>query len=395
MNKITLLVLGASLYQLDTILAAKQLGYRVITTDNLPNNPGHQLADKAYSVDITDLEGILDLARKERIDGVIAACTDIGVPTAAYIANRCQLQGPSWPDCQQLINKSSFRKLLKRKKLLFPDYFIIDESTLYPSLPKGKWIIKPDSSSGSKGVFILSSQSDLEQYLPECFKFSPSKKCIIEQFIEGQQGTCEGILKDGVIISHLITDRLIVAPPYVVTQGHKTPSQFPPKIKKELIDSLENIFNELNITDSPFDCDFIANSDGVYLLEASPRMGGNGISHLVNIALGFDFVKYNVQQAVRQNSSPLPIPPTNIASAVILFGVTQAGRLCYRKEGVDWALSQDWIKYITLDYSEGSLVNPFCNGRERIGEAFIVAKNISELDQRIQQLTDQIAIKSE
>lgn len=397
MNKITLLVLGASLYQLNTILAAKQLGYRVITTDNLPDNPGHQLADKAYNVDITDLEGVLDIARKELIDGVIAACTDVGVPTAAYIANQCQLQGPTWPDCLQLINKSSFRNLLKKQKLLCPDYFIIGDSALSlpPSLPKGKWIIKPECSSGSKGVFILTSQADLRHYLSESFKFSPSNKCIIERFIEGQQGTCEGILKDGVIISHLITDRITAKPPYVVTQGHITPSQFSLQTQKELIGILENIFNDLGISNSPFDCDFIANSEGIYLLEVSPRMGGNGISRLVDITLGFDFVKYNVQQAVGQETIPIPVPRTTIASAVILFGVTQAGCLDYSKEGVDWASSQNWVNYIKIDYSKGSQVNPFCNGRERIGEALIVAKNLSELEQRIQQLIDQIAIKAE
>ena len=50
----TILVLAASRYQLPTITSAKRLGYRVITTDNLPENPGHALADVNYLVDTLD-----------------------------------------------------------------------------------------------------------------------------------------------------------------------------------------------------------------------------------------------------------------------------------------------------------------------------------------------------
>jgi hypothetical protein len=35
----TLLVLAASMYQIPAIETAKRLGYRVITTDNVPDNP--------------------------------------------------------------------------------------------------------------------------------------------------------------------------------------------------------------------------------------------------------------------------------------------------------------------------------------------------------------------
>ena len=86
MSRPALLVLAASTYQLRTIRTAKRLGYRVVTTDNVPTNPGHALADQAYSTDTTDLEGVLAIARRERLDGVIAPCTDVAVPTAAVFA---------------------------------------------------------------------------------------------------------------------------------------------------------------------------------------------------------------------------------------------------------------------------------------------------------------------
>ena len=84
----TLLVLAASTYQVPAIETAKRLGYRVITTDNIPSNPGHSIADASFGEDTTNLDGILALAKSENISGVIAPGTDVAVMTAAYLSEQ-------------------------------------------------------------------------------------------------------------------------------------------------------------------------------------------------------------------------------------------------------------------------------------------------------------------
>src|SRR5213078_2129415 len=119
----TLLVLAASTYQLDAIRKAKELGIRVITTDNVPSNPGHRLADRCYSIDTTDRAGVLDLARRERINGVIAPATDVALETAAYVAAALALPGPSVESAAILVSKWQFRQFLKREGLPCPRFF--------------------------------------------------------------------------------------------------------------------------------------------------------------------------------------------------------------------------------------------------------------------------------
>ncbi len=104
-----MLVLAASHYQLEAIEAARRLGYRVVTTDNRPDNPGHALADRAYGADTRDLDAILALARAEHINGVIAPCTDIAMPVAAAVANQLGLAGPPADSTRLVCDKSSFR----------------------------------------------------------------------------------------------------------------------------------------------------------------------------------------------------------------------------------------------------------------------------------------------
>jgi len=281
--KKSLLILSASLYQVETVKTAKRLGYRVITTDNVPTNPGHAMADKSYNVDTTDMHAILDIACRENIDGVIAPCTDVAVPTASYVAEQLNLNGPSLESANILCDKVAFRNFIKKHKLLTPEYYAIT-SDFKPdkSLFKQKaWIIKPDRSSGSKGVFVLGTEADFYRCLPETLKFSPSGKGILEEFINGFQGTCEGIFEKGELALTFVLDRQIVSLPYVTTCGHHLTTTLSFEMQSRLKSILKEIFRLLNITDGPFDCDFVVVNEEIYILELTPRIGVNSISALL------------------------------------------------------------------------------------------------------------------
>src|SRR5262245_43793251 len=125
MARKTLLVLAASTYQLDAIHAAKRAGYRVLTTDNLPTNPGHTIADRSYAADTTDREAVLAIAWAEHIDGIIAPATDVAVPTAAYVADQLGLPGPPLPAAETLTEKLRFRAFLQESGLPCPATFTV------------------------------------------------------------------------------------------------------------------------------------------------------------------------------------------------------------------------------------------------------------------------------
>ena len=61
----------AGLVHMHCIRQAVEMGYYVITCDNQPNNPGHALAHEHYIVSTIDREGVLDLARRLKVDGIV------------------------------------------------------------------------------------------------------------------------------------------------------------------------------------------------------------------------------------------------------------------------------------------------------------------------------------
>jgi biotin carboxylase len=401
-----LLVLAASVHQLPAIATAKRLGYRVITTDNMPKNPGHALADRAYAIDTTDGEAVLKIAQQESITGILAACTDVAVPTAAYVAEQLGLPGIPLACAKIVTDKLAFRHFLRQHHLPTPEYcaFAAGDSarSILQHLPNTMgvtklpgWIVKPDRSSGSKGIFIGRSEAELADALPQTLAFSPGGRGICETVIEGVQGTCEGILRDGEIVWAMVLDRQTMSPPYTTTCGHRVPSRLPARVQQRLLEMLKRVWHWLGVTDAVFDCDFVvqissSEAEGqIYLLELSPRLGGNSISTLVKTAIGFDLVAYAVQQACGVLS---PLPPTCAPqpTAIVLFGAEMAGTLHYDAAAMAALHQEAWVASLHLRAMPGQVVSPFSNSRYCLGEACIWADSRDALDSAVQHLNQRL-----
>lgn len=386
----TLLVLGASRYQMDAIRTARRLGCRVITTDNTPDNPGHAIADQAYGIDSTDVEAVLDLARSARINGIIAPCTDVAVSTAAYVAEELGLPGPPLAAARTATDKIAFRQFLQQHRLPCPRFYTLPPGTLPPAEmwdASPTWIIKPDRSSGSKGIFMIRSPDELASRLAESRSFSPSGTVVVEEFFEGHQGTVEGVLKDGRIILHFILDRQTAHAPYVTTVGHRLPTLLLQSVQQQIVQHLEQVWSLLGIREGVFDCDFVHSRGQTYLIEITPRLGGNSISQLIRRAAGVDLVEVAVQQACDE-PSVVPSRVTLKPAAVVLLGVWESGILQFDNDRVQTLRSQPWLDSLELDVSSGSPVEPFVNGRHRIGEAYLHADSphaLAELEHRLHQ----------
>ena len=67
-----ILLLGGSAQQIVAIETAKRLGYYTILCDFLEDNPGQYVADTFYLISTTDKEAVLEIAKNEKIDGILA-----------------------------------------------------------------------------------------------------------------------------------------------------------------------------------------------------------------------------------------------------------------------------------------------------------------------------------
>jgi biotin carboxylase len=391
----TLLVLAASLYQIPAIETAKRMGYRVITADNCPGNPGHTLADAAFGIDTTDTERILALARRESVCGVIAPATDVAVVTAAHVSEHLRLPGPPVAAACVLTQKYGFREFLGQYGFCCPSAFPIDDDQVPgEQLFDGRtWIIKPNRSSGAKGVFIVSTHEEFLAHVLESRTFSLDRTAVLEEFVDGTQHTCEGVLEGGRVALALITDRDAAPSPYTATMAHRVPSRLAETARAEAVRIVENAFRRLGVADGPFDCDFVAAREGIVLLEMTPRIGGNSLSTLFKAALEFDLTAYAVSYAC---GDPHPVPERvrPIPMSIEILGVDRSGRLAWNESEARALRRESWVKSLILDLPQGTPVMPFVNGRHRVGEALIAGSDRAELDRYLAEFRARLALEA-
>ena len=164
----TLLHLGGAHSQVPAIRYAVEAGFRVITCDYLPNNPGHELSHEYFNISTTDLDKVWRLADSLGIDGIASYASDPAAPTVGYVAERLGLVGPGFKAASILSHKGLFRQLMKSSGFRTPDFNVFNDEVMavrfLQNSIKSK-IVKPADSSGSKGVFHYDGNGDVTRLI--------------------------------------------------------------------------------------------------------------------------------------------------------------------------------------------------------------------------------------
>ena len=302
-----ILILGGGFQQLPAIRKAHELGLTVLLADYLPDAPGRREADQSFLISTRDKDKILDLARKENLDGILAFASDPAEETAAYVAEKIGLPGGMYAAAGILGNKRKFREFLAMHRIPAPRHFPMDypESDLpYPV------VVKPLDSSGSKGVTILRSYDAgrLLHAYQAAVSCSLSGQAMAEEYIPyGYRHLIGGdvIVRGGNVILYGLMDCIREEGKNLVPCGKIYPCGAGEEVKVRIARIMQTVIHKLSITDAEMNVEFIAGKDGeAYPIEIALRCGGNGIPQLLSDATGIDWIREEVQRTLRCANSP-------------------------------------------------------------------------------------------
>lgn len=306
--KKTILLLGGSAQQIVAIETAKKLGYYTVLCDFLSDNPGQSYADKFYLTSTTDKEAILEVAKKEKIDGILAYASDPAAPTAAYVAEKLGLPGSPYESVEILCNKDKFRKFLEENDFCTPkakSYISTKEAEkdIKAGVFKFPVIVKPVDSSGSKGVSQIDDAEDCIETLEYAMAFSRGKRIIVEEYVVkyGYQIAGDGLSVNGeLVFRYFANDHFN---PKCVNPFVPVSASFPYNMPKEVQDKVHNeiqrLISLLNMGTTTYNFDMRIDKDyNVYLMEIAPRDGGNYIPQVIKYATGVDLIEFSVKAAM-------------------------------------------------------------------------------------------------
>lgn len=347
----TILLLGGSAQQVIAITKSKELGYRTVLCDYLPDNPGKDVADVFYLVSTTDKEAILDIAQKERVDGVVAYASDPAAPTAAYVAEKMGLATNPYSSVEILSHKDLFRRHLINNGFNCPkSYTFLKNDFLSSKLNDFKYplIVKPIDSSGSKGITVVENEDSILNAVGDAFSYSREKRVIIEEYIQKnhkyQIGGDVFVVDGSIVLWGLLNCHRNPKGNQLVPTGKSYPllldDESIDKVKREL----SRLLSSLSITMGAFNIEAILDEQGdVYLIEVGPRNGGNMIPDLLEMITGNDIIVATIQCAMGCKN---------------ILVTNSHRKACYATHNIH-ALQSGLFKSIEFDKDLASHLNPY------------------------------------
>lgn len=299
MKQKKLMLLGGLRYLLPVIKAAHEQGYYVITADYLPNNIAHKYSDEYCNVSIIEKEAVLREAQRLQIDGIMSFACDPGVIAASYVQNRMGLPsfGP-FESVEILQNKDKFRAFLSKNGFNVPraqGFDSVEAALSESSMFSWPVIVKPTDAAGSKGVTRVDKYEDLKLALEYALKHSISGHIIVEEFIDKQgcSSDTDSMSVDGKLVFTSFCAQRFDAEatnPYTPA-AYSWPSTFTKEQEIYLTSEIQRLIDLLGLKTVVYNIETRIGTNGKpYIMELTPRGGGNRLCEMLHYATGVDMI---------------------------------------------------------------------------------------------------------
>lgn len=362
-----LLIVGASVLQIPAIFKAKSKGLRVGVIDLNPNAPGVKLADKFYNVSTNDIEGVLAAARDFMPNGIMTLATDMPMRSVAAVASEFGLPGISPQVALKATDKVAMIECFAEKDVPHPWFYTVNsfmEFTRLLEIVLPPFIIKPNDSSGSRGVVLINNTYEAFDGFNYSMSVSKSGIVLVEEFLSGPEVSVEIFTVNGKSTVLAITDKLTTGAPHFVEMGHSQPSMLSADVQFKIKEVAIKAVEAIGINNSPSHVEIIVTKDGPKLVELGARMGGDCItSHLVPLSTGVDMVNASIELSL--GLEPYIVQSFNRGSAIRY--ITSKEGILYNINGLEKVSNMAGVRHVEILKKQGDTVSSIHGSGDRIG----------------------------
>ena len=305
-----LMILGASELQLPAIRKAKEMGLTTVVADYDPNAVGAPEADVFCCVSTLDHEGVLAVAKRERIDGIMTICSDRPMRVVAKVSRELGLSAISEESALLATNKAHMRLALQENEVPIPQFAVCRSREEYLTAVERMGlplIVKPSDNSGSRGIVYVREADEVMPAYDYSRANSMENVVLVEEFMDGDEVSAEVFAMAGDIQVVQITDKITTGAPHFVEMGHTQPSALSQSTQEEIRRVAVAAVKALGITDGPAHVELKATATGVKIVELGARLGGDFIAtDLVLMSTGVDMVRQAIEFALGNKAEICP-----------------------------------------------------------------------------------------
>lgn len=403
-KKKAVLVFGVGPLQESIIKRAKLMGLYTVGIDPVATATCRDAVDAFEVVGGQDYEGTCAVVEKYGIDAIVTAATDKPLVMMARIAKRYGFPFYSVETAQWSTDKFQMKQRFElggvphaRGILLGADdisHLPLAVSTEKEPRANSQQptasiiangqelffpvIIKPRDNSGSRGVKLCRSKEELAASMSEAFEVSKLDTILVEEFIEGPEYSIEGLHHDGKSEVIQFTEKKTTEFPYNVELGHIQPANISEENKQKIREIVAKIGKALNFVNCPSHTELKINERGIYVIETSPRLGGDYItSTLTPLSTGVNVEDELLKIALGESIDP---QPEAVQYSGVRFFAFEEGSVI--KHVPDTKFVKTWPHVVDFSFNlkEGAKVNRITSSLNRYGHLILTAGNRESIE---------------
>jgi len=310
-NAKTLMLLGSGELGKEVVIEAKRLGFRVVAVDRYESAPGQQVADKAYTGNMTNAGFLRSIVEKEKPDAIIPEIEAINLDLLFDLEKEGFNVIPNARATHATMQRERIRELIANEAGVKTSKYAYAESldelketcekVGYPC-----WVKAMMSSSGHGSMFVK-GPNDIEKAFKEATEHGRVKgnRIMVEEHVEFDIEVTE------LAVRHFDEDGKIVTS-FPKPVGHYQidgdyhsswqTAEVSETAEKRIYEAAGKITGALGGL-GLFGCELFVKGDDVYANECSPRPHDTGMVTFVTHQLGFSQAGLHVRAV-----TGMPVP---------------------------------------------------------------------------------------
>jgi biotin carboxylase len=257
-------------------------------------------------------------------------------------------------------------------------------------------IVKPVDSAGSKGVTRVDDPKDLEAAIDHALEESHNGHFIVEDFLElqGYQSSADCFSVDGKLVYADYSDQLFdknAENPYTPSI-EIWPSSMPQEHQDYLTSEIQRLLKLLHCGTGFYNIESRVCKNGKpYIMEVSPRAGGNRIAELQRIGTGIDLIEAEVCKAVGDEIKSISMP--HYVGYYVNYIVHSNKDGIFERAIIDENFMEKHVIEAEIRVNKGDHVETFKGANNAIGTLFLHFEKREQLEHSIAHQNEWLQIE--
>ena len=387
-GKKVILVFGCGELQRSIIGRAHKMGLFVVGIDPCEDAFCRADVDAFEVIGGQDYEGTCSVVEEYGVDAIVTAATDKPLVMMARIASRYgfpffSVDTACWSTDKYLMKQRFMEAGVPCAKGLLAGSSEEVEGFDYPV------IVKPRDNSGSRGVKLCRTKEEVADAIAEAKDYSRLDSVLVEEFIEGREFSIEALHHSGGSEVIQFTEKKTTELPYNVELGHKQPADLTDEQKELIREIVKKAGAALGFTACPSHTELKINDRGIFVIETSPRLGGDYItSTLVPLSTGINMEDQLLHISLGEETD-IRTGREDRASGICYLNLP-CGEIKSISSEIVGVSSWPAVQAFESLLKAGDRVNPITSSLNRYGHLILQADDRKELDRLMDEYEKRI-----